>query len=446
MIWEQLGFRKSPYFWDELSVSEEASDLFVGRKQENNRFVINLAESNGSTLIVGGRSGIGKTSFINYNQYALYQRLDNAYPEIKFKKPRLLPSLRKIQLRDAEPVESICVKILSGILFSVQQICAEQKKKLPKELEDIGRYVTQLVSHNVTGGGGFSILGTGGNFTGSKSSAISDTVQFRELTFLEYLDRIAEVVNTKLGFDGVLVSINNLDIVSSDYIKGTLDYFRDSLFSKHLYWWVLIGPIGLHSFVRQNIPRLSGVITGNPIELEPLSTDEIDQLLGKRLSYLSIRRNTPSAPISSRIVRYLYERSDGDIRFVFQVANDIVKRVFYDYPSVTAIEEELAMHEVVKLTVDELSISNFTPEERSIILTIIQESTPLITYDQQIMFGIESKEIFSLTLESLVRRKLLTRNSKVERNVTYSPRGYVALAQTFGVRDFPGVMEKALKL
>jgi hypothetical protein len=441
MMWEQLGFQKSPYFWEELTVSEQGFTLFVGRQEEGKRFLVNLSEPEGCTVIVEGDRGIGKTSFINYNQYVLYKEIELAYPDLKFRRPHLLPSLRKIQLKNGEPVESIYLKILSGCIFSIQNVCKDRKQKFPERLNDIRDYVTQVISHTVNGGLGVSVLGSGMNFNRGTSQSISDTTQFREMTFLEFLDQLADVVRSELGFDGIFISINNIDTLSLDYLTHTLDYLRDSLFCRRYYWWALITPIGLHSFIRQNISRLAGVISGKPIQLAPLPPEDIESLLEARMSYLSLTDPPPPPPISKRIMLFLYEKSNGDIRFAFQVANEVVKRVFYDYPSITQIDEELAAREIARITLDEIRMSKFNSAETKIIGEIIRNpKIKEIAAHQPSIFKIPNSKDFKDALDSLVQKKWLTQKSTPDQQLFYLPRGYTSLAQIFQLSEYPSVL------
>ena len=440
-MWEQLGFLKSPFFWEELSVSEQGFALFVGRHEEGQKFLINLAEAEGCTVIVEGDRGIGKTSFINYNQYVLYKHITDAYSELRFRRPHLLPSLRKIQLREGEPIESIYLKILSACIFSIQSVCRERDRDFPPQLRDIRDYVTQVVSHTVDGGLGVSILGSGVSFSRGKANSLSDTTQFRELTFLEFLDDVSVVVRKELGFDGTFISINNLDIVSLEYLSQSLDYLRDTLFCRPYYWWALISPIGLHTYLKQNVSRLAGVISGKAIQLEPLSEEDITELLEARIRLLSVSSSPPLSPISTRIMLFLYQKSNGDIRFAFQVANEVVKRIFYDYPSVTQIDEELAAREIARITLDEIRNSSFTTVESKIIREIIANpALSEISQDSGSEFRILSPTDFQESLESLVQKKWLTRKVSSEQKVRYIPRGSSSLAQSFRVSDYPAAL------
>lgn len=436
MIWEQLGFRKSPYFWDEIAASKEALQLFVGREEEGRRFMVNASEPEGCVLVVEGASGVGKSSFVNYNQYVLYEQID-AYPELTFRKPRLLPTVRKIQIRDNESLESIFLKIVSGCVFSIRHACKDLGKRFPKDLQDVSDYVSRVVSGSGSFGFGASAFGFGGTVNTASGTSTSEAPEFPEMTFLEFMDTISGAVTSGLGFDGVMVPINNLDIVSPEYLRNALDYMRDSIFARKGFWWVLLGGSGLQAFIRSAVPRLSGGVQGQSVALGPLSPSDFERLLSVRLHGLSLNNTHRDAPVSMRVMSYLYQRSAGDLRFTFQVANDIVRRVFYDYPSVTAIEEELAVKQLALIAKEHFETTAYDALERRVLSQLI--SSPGVEWIREgdyTKFGFSERNEFQGTLEGLVARRMLVRDTLASQSIRYKPTGYVSLAQTLDLASF----------
>src|SRR2546423_5801781 len=101
------------------------------------RFLVNVcADPDGARLVIDGVTGVGKTSFLNYNQYILYKQLQPD-PALTFRRPRLIPSLRKIQIREREDFDGVLLKILSGCVFSLQAVCRENKVPFPPRLSNI---------------------------------------------------------------------------------------------------------------------------------------------------------------------------------------------------------------------------------------------------------------------------------------------------------------------
>ncbi|MFQ6041985.1 MAG: hypothetical protein ACE5PV_14095, partial [Candidatus Poribacteria bacterium] len=92
-IWESMGFKDNPYDARYLQPTEEDFRLFVGREDETIQFRTTTSNRRGMTIIVEGDVGVGKTSFVNAQQYISLQQLDNL-------SPHLLPSLQPIQLNE----------------------------------------------------------------------------------------------------------------------------------------------------------------------------------------------------------------------------------------------------------------------------------------------------------------------------------------------------------
>ena len=72
-VWEWFGFRKNPYDFLPLAVNKEDRTLFVGRDAELPRLVTPIASDAGGIIVVEGRAGVGKTSFVNVVQYDRWQ-------------------------------------------------------------------------------------------------------------------------------------------------------------------------------------------------------------------------------------------------------------------------------------------------------------------------------------------------------------------------------------
>jgi hypothetical protein len=212
---------------------------------------------------------------------------------------------------------------------------------------------------------------------------------------------------------------------------------RDSLFSMKRYWWVLLGGTGLSQYIRHNVPRLAGVISGLQIQLGPLSTDELEQLINQRLQTFAISTPTAHSPVPLSIMKYLYRESAGDIRFTFQVANDIVKRVFYDYPSITEINENHAAAQIALMTREEFLSGALSETERKIAFYIIDRPDVIeIATDQFRTFGLSAEDECKSAMEDLVHKRLLTRDAGPSARLTYSPRGFLSLAQTLQVSKY----------
>ena len=71
--WNKLGFSRSPYEVDALSISEADHTLFFGRMEETAKFKSVIEGRDRGVIAVLGEPGVGKTSFFNYQQNLLLQ-------------------------------------------------------------------------------------------------------------------------------------------------------------------------------------------------------------------------------------------------------------------------------------------------------------------------------------------------------------------------------------
>ncbi|HIE26546.1 TPA: hypothetical protein EYP66_04600 [Candidatus Poribacteria bacterium] len=114
-IWESMGFKDNPYDARYLQPTEEDFRLFVGRENEARHFRTTTSSRREMTVIVEGDIGVGKTSFVNAQQYISLQQLDSL-------SPHLLPSLQPIQLHEKLSPAEITLSVLSTGIFSLSRI------------------------------------------------------------------------------------------------------------------------------------------------------------------------------------------------------------------------------------------------------------------------------------------------------------------------------------
>lgn len=434
MLWESFGFSKSPYFGEELEVSEDGRSLFVGRRDESRRLLIDFAERGGSTIVVGGVSGAGKTSFVNVNQFLLYKRQGKIF-EFNFELPWILPSFRKVQLQNGEQINTIFLKILSSIIFSIDHHCKLAGEDFPSELSDVKTYLSQIVSKERGGSIGGQFAGFGLDFSHSRSVAIDDASTARELNLLEIMDRVVSIVRKTFGFDGVCVAVNNLEILRQDYLQDTLNYFRDSLFVRDHIWWVLLGPEDLSRFIEFNVPRLTGIVGGGSIAIKPLEIDHLGEILELRRIKLAIPGQSPKLPIPEDVLEFLYSASNGDLRFTFMIANEVVKGLMYEFPSL-AITKELAIRSIAKIVMSYFEQLNFLPNQARLVRTLVRAPDDRYLPSQCSKFGYATAEEFTAALDPLVERRLLWRERTTGGENYYSARGYLELGKRVDVGNY----------
>jgi len=101
--------------------------------------------------------------------------------------------------------------------------------------------------------------------------------------------------------------------------------YRDTLFTIEGIWWVLIGQSGLYRQIDQIDRRVSQRISGSGVELSHFTLEEFHKMIEQRVQVYK-HRDDAKSPLSKHIHDLLFQASCGEIRFVFDTANTLVKK------------------------------------------------------------------------------------------------------------------------
>lgn len=115
-MWDQLGIRESPYNTNPLKARAEDIDLLVGRSVKATEFFTSLEVSSQGILIHSGSPGVGKTSFLNIQQF----RLEN---ELAPFGPKLLAARDLCPVQPNGPLEAVARRALGSLCKSVEKWC-----------------------------------------------------------------------------------------------------------------------------------------------------------------------------------------------------------------------------------------------------------------------------------------------------------------------------------
>lgn len=383
-MWKSLGFKESPYDTSPLKAKRDDIDLLVGRSPEATEFVTALDSAKQGIVVLSGAPGVGKTSFLNVQQYKMEVGLTWFGPT----------SLYARHLCPVQPSDSsrdLALRALDSYFKSVSDYCSEKGLMLPKETKKIGGWISNKKS------GGFSlgvtVLGIGGN--------ISRSVQLPSLsdaTFENIMDAISvissEVVSC-FDFDCSIIVLDNLENLDDKALSDVLISFRDTLFSTPGVWWVLIGQSGLGSLIQSLDSRIFERINGSGIEIKPVKFDDLYAAIEKRVSKFHIAGHGNKAPLSQETHRMLFEASLGEMRFVFKYGNSICQAFVEDMRTGVLESFEKQYSADMKLTEDE------TKEMRGRIQEEIDKAIGKSLVNEQV-----PDEIAVHFLEQIVNREL----------------------------------------
>lgn len=356
-IWESLGFRANPFDSKPLKVNKEDKGLFVGREGEGRQFLATVSSSSGGIIVVEGEVGVGKTSFVNIQQYI--EKKNKSFP--------IFPSIESLPLQSETILVNFFLSTLSTIAYSLIEEYGEERIQRDKILKKVYQATTKVIHSTPAlqiGGAGFTI-------GGSKSLIQTEPIGISIQPILYLLDELVERIRTKYGYASVFVPINNLDTLDESFILSFLNLTRDILLTRKNIWWVLIGGKGLFSYLESRAPRISEATIGTPVVLYPLKWKEIEEAIRRRIVYFSIKK-TVKSPIPLEVVRTLYDISKGEIRFIFKRLTDLILDYKTRYPSLKYISTKEALGILRNLARIRLREYRFTKKEKAILQRMVE--------------------------------------------------------------------------
>ena len=448
-MWESLGFRESPYNANPLQSRAEDIDLLVGRDVEAIEFATTLDSSNNGILVISGLSGVGKTSFLNVQQY----KLEN---ELAPFGPKILSARHLCPLRPTDDLKTLAIRALDSLYKSVQEWCALNEKKVPSETQKIGKWLSGAGASGFDFG--IDIMGFGGNIGRSVELSSLNDCSFEAVA--DAISAIASEVVARLGFRSAIVAIDNIENFSEEQLGAMLISYRDTLFSIPSLWWILIGRSGLGSQIQTIDPRVFERITGSGIEIRPVNFETLDEAIAFRVSKFH-KSSNGNAPLTTDTHRRLFDSSFGEMRFVFKYSNSICLRFVQDMRheifrirdkfkltprkdfstelnSFIAehllnqqIRDKQATECLLEIVAAELEGLSLKPREKEILQLI--GTIGVVHESDKKQFQIRTMQDFSTSgLVKLHRQNLLSREQD-GRDVKYQLRGVARLSYDFGL-------------
>ena len=427
-MYHNFGFTDNVFNTKALSFSKEDFKKFTGRTKDIRSFSVDAYSQNRAVMLVTGRRGVGKTSFVNIMEYA--SSFEKAFFQSDIKVPNLIPCYHKVQIEPNEDIKNILLKSLSSILYSIKQF-AEYKSivsKIPKEITKLTDWVSYVIGTSRTAQLNLAGFGLGGG----------QTKQYRNISEVptnvlsEKINQTMRDIKDIFGVDGVFLNINNVDILDEKFFCDVFNQLRDYLLDIDGIWNILIGYPGLYSSLHQQATRVAEIINGQETKLEPLSEDEVISILKKRRKIYAKEAKKPAPlPIEEDFIRLLYNNSDGEIRAILKACDDIVRFVFKENPNVKIINETQAKSSLKIILQQQLSLSNLKDKERDFLRAIANKGS--LRPRDYTQLKLKSSVDFTNRARTLLSKNLLTK--EVIGNVSnYKIAGVVKLARYSGIQ------------
>jgi Cdc6-like AAA superfamily ATPase len=442
-MWESLGFKASPYDARPLKPIPEDAELLVGRADESTRFCTILESADEGIIVLSGPPGVGKTSFFNVQQYLLASEL-SPYG------PKLLVTEQLCTIYPGDEPRAIALRAVESLVRSVEAECAAIGKPVPTQTATIARWVKSRTRSSFDIG--LQIASIGGSFGRSVTLPSVTDVSFEGLQ--DAINAIVGEVVTQLGYEGVFLALDNIENLEDQELADVLITLRDTLFMAPRVWWILIGQSGLGSLIQSLDPRVADRITGSALELRPLTFEQLEEAIARRVSRFNAIPGAKS-PLPESIHKLLYDASNGEIRFVFRYSHNIcthfvtwIRQVAMKaFPTerdpesfATKVASNLVNSQIPQSSAegcllgiikDEFEGLSLRPNERK-VLRLIAEHGDARPKDHE-KFGLKStQDFYSNYLRKLHSQHLLARRQE-GKAVYYSLRGVAKLAYDLGL-------------
>jgi len=432
-LWHRLGFDENPYFTTPIQVDAEGLELFVGRGSEIRRLISKWDEKDRSITVVGGNIGTGKTSFLNVCQYlCLTGKRDFG---LTYDPPRLVPAFRKVQLEQEQSVDELLLRIIRATAESIRTASEQDKLDQPTEVKDVCGWLESLSSAtSASTGGGVTVLGTGANGLRATSTSHRDPEKLGFDSLLSIFERLARAARGLSSYRGVIVAIDNIEMVETSRVIGLLNDFRDTLFSVTGIWWVLIGQRGLYDLIAADAPRVSQRIKGTETALDGLSWEDFQLAIQIRIAHQR-RRTDAVAPIGDELLRALFDASNGEIRYVFKMADEIVTDAIAEHPELTDVPNELAETMLTRSVERQVQGLKLSSREKRVLRTLCEKKTgrPREYKD----YGFSNAPHFIQGALQPLQEKGLVSKSTEGNAAMYDPRPLAILAHKYRLLDQP---------
>lgn len=317
-IWAKFGLRGSPYSPSPLSLigNIEIGKAFYGRKEEL-KLLGNRVNSNSSSIsFVSGKSGEGKTSLGNYLRWKLCR-------EKNFKESKFITIVEEMKVQKewnlAEFLRQTLFQLYNAsIIFDWE---GEGMKlsilnKIKENLDVIQNKSCEISKDEI-------------KLENSKSNYSPLPVEVLHKWFIELCEEIR-------GFNKKLIlQYNNLENFPAKDLGNFLMSIKEVLEIPDTHW-IFIGTTDEISVIEQ-YPQLHSRFK-NYLQLETLSKKEVLEILRLRCSCLSSDGTNYIKPYDENTILYLYDRLNGNMRFIFKILDDVAERLSSENCKVT-IEE-----------------------------------------------------------------------------------------------------------
>jgi hypothetical protein len=305
-LWGLYNLRSSPFFQATLRADSQAMplSLFVGRQRERQLLLTAIGSSPSSRQAVAGRPGIGKTTLV---QTVKADAQGGGY----WSSDEIIP------ISAAGASEQLLGQLLSGAYDAVLANC-------PTAAGPEVEAAQQLVRSIRLRGGGLTLSAFGFGLGGSQSESIATPPGALLLDGPRVLRDLLRYAMSQ-GARGIVMHLNNLENLSEADASRAADLLRDIRDQALLHDGLHLIVVGTTDAVRTVVQSHTQIrsVFSNPLLLEPLALEDVEQLLANRYEALQLDPARPwRSPVERAVVERLYELFRGDLRGLLKALED----------------------------------------------------------------------------------------------------------------------------
>ena len=235
------------------------------------------------------------------------------------------------------------------------------------------------------------------------------------------MNKWIDFVINKLNYDAIVVPLDNLDIVDDTDMVGFLNRARDIMMEFNGVWWVLVGKPNMFSLLEGKANRVSEMITGNPVKLDPLSKKEIHEMIKLRIEKLSKDKIKP--PIPKRVIDNLYDISKGEARYILKRCGDLIFKFHIKFPTENTVPEKIAINMLSAMAKERIDTSKISRSDRKALEQMAKKER--FQNKDYKDFNKPTAQNFNYTIRKLYSLGFIARTESSGRDVYYYTTGDV---------------------
>lgn len=359
MPWDSLGFSDFPFRTD--PISSDTLELFVGHNKEI-KVCLELLKSRDVIMVIEGARGVGTTSFSNYLRF-------NAQ-----KAKNYLTPTNEIRVEPNWLLETLLAAIVSNIVreFELSMSSNACKDKRFTEAKALSQRISETYKSF-----GLSAFGLGGNY--GENGNISQPIILPAPVIGHHLEDLANLA-VDFGYkNGILVQLNNLDIDAihtETHLKYILNALRDYMQTRNVSW-LLVGDVGIRPFIASKVDRVDDIISYETF-INPLSKKDYRLLIEKRINFYKKNKNAVF-PVTPEVFEYLYDVTEGRLRYIFGLLNRIVSRLRIGY-LINMATLDVVKPLVIELARSRIKAKELTDAEEGILKMLVNLNTTSVKH------------------------------------------------------------------